>query len=382
VTAIDWAMDAYHRERQRSAGKSRGPREGPIVIVGAGAIGGTIGAHLARAGHEVLLVDAAREHVDAVNRDGLQIEGRETFTVRVPAATPDRLAEALATRGGRRLGTVMLAVKAQHTDAGLDVIAPLLDAGGYVVSMQNGLNERRIAARLGAARTVGAFINFGADYHGPGRVMYAGPGALYLGELNGEITPRVTALGDLMRAAFLPNTTVTGNVWGYLWGKMGYASMLFATAVVDDTMAAVLGDPANDALLANLAAEVTSVADAEEVRSEAFDGYEPDAVRFREPRDWAGIRQSLAGMAERNRGSLKQKSGIWRDLAVRHRRTEVDHQIGEVVAIGRARGINLPLNVRLVEIIHDLESARRTMHPDNLAELRRLDAATYGGTRR
>lgn len=372
-------MDAYHRERQRTAGKARGPSaDGPIVIVGAGAIGGTIGAHLVRAGHQVLLVDAAREHVDAVNRDGLQIEGRETFTVSVPAATPDRLPETL---GGRRLGMVMLAVKAQHTDAGLDVIAPLLDASGYVVSMQNGLNERRIAARLGAGRTVGAFINFGADYHGPGRVMYAGPGALYLGELNGEITPRVEALGDMMRRAFLPNTTVTGNIWGYLWGKMGYASMLFATAVVDDTMTAVLGDPANDALLANLAAEVTGVADAEEVRSEAFDGYEPDAIRFREPRDWAAIRRSLAGMAERNRGSLKQKSGIWRDLAVRHRRTEVDHQIGEVAAIGRARGINLPLNVRLVEIIHDLESGRRSMHPDNLAELRRLDRATYGGVR-
>ena len=359
-----------------------GPRKSavaePIVIVGAGAIGGTIGAYLVHRGHEVLLVDAAREHVEAVNRDGLHIEGRDAFTVRVPAATPDELPAALR---ARRLGTVMLAVKALHTNAGLDVIAPLLAPDGYVVSMQNGLNERTIASRLGAHRTVGAFINFGADYHGPGRIMYGGPGALYLGELNGEATPRVASLGEMMRAAFLPNTTITRNIWGYLWGKMGYASMLFATAVVDETMAGVLGDPANEALLANLAAEVTQVAEAEEVRCEAFDGYEPDAMRFREPRDWTGIRRSLAALAEHNRGSLKQKSGIWRDLAVRRRRTEVDAQIGEIVGIGRGRGIDLPLNVRLVEMIHDLESGRRTMHPDNLAELRRLDEATYGGTR-
>ncbi|HLY21124.1 MAG TPA: 2-dehydropantoate 2-reductase [bacterium] len=348
----------------------------PIVIVGAGAIGGTIGAHLVRQGREVLFVDAAREHVEAVNRDGLRIEGRDAFTVRVPAATPDGLPAAL---GGRRPGVVMLAVKALHTDAGLDVIAPVLPADGYVVSMQNGLNERRIAARLGAARTVGAFINFGADYHGPGRIMYGGPGALYLGELDGAITPRVEALGDMMREAFLPNTTITPNIWGYLWGKMGYASMLFATAVVDETMAQVLGDPTNTLLLANLAAEVTRVAEAEEVRCEAFDGYEPEAMRFREPRDWAGIRRSLAALVEHNRGSLKQKSGIWRDLAVRRRRTEVDAQIGEIVAIGRDRGLDLPLNARLVEMIHDLEAGRRAMHPDNLAELRRLDGATYGG---
>ena len=348
-----------------------------VTIVGAGAIGGTIGAFLGRAGHEVLLVDAVREHVEAVNRDGLRIEGAEAFTVRVPAVTSDELAKACL-RQRRRLGTVMLAVKALHTEAGLDVIAPLLGPDGYVVSMQNGLNERVIASRLGADRTVGAFINFGADYHAPGRIMYGGPGALYLGELNGEITSRVEAVGDMMRTAFLPNTTVTRNIWGYLWGKMGYASMLFATAVVDATMADVLGDAANEALLANLAAEVTRVADAEEVRCEAFDGYEPDAMRFRRPRDWAAIRRSLAAMTERNRGSLKQKSGIWRDLAVRRRRTEVDYQIGEIIAIGRGRGVDLPLNTRLVEMIHDLESGRRTMNPENLAELRRLDAATYG----
>jgi 2-dehydropantoate 2-reductase len=349
-----------------------------VTIVGAGAIGGTTGAHLVRAGHSVLFVDTVKEHVDAINRDGLRIEGHETFTARVPAVTPDQLPRAL---GGRPLGAVMLAVKALHTEAGLDVIAPLLAPDGYVVSMQNGLNERVIASRLGAARTVGAFVNFGADYHGPGRIMYGGPGALYLGELNGEITPRVRSLGDTLRSAFLPNTTVTPNIWGYLWGKMGYASMLFATAVVDATMADVLGDPANEALLADLAAEVTRVADAEEVRSEAFDGYEPDVVRFRRPRDWAGIRRSLAAMAERNRGSLKQKSGIWRDLAVRRRRTEVDYQLGEVIAIGVSRGIALPLNARLVDLIHDLEAGRRAMDPKNLAELGRLDEDVYGGER-
>ncbi|HET7263146.1 MAG TPA: 2-dehydropantoate 2-reductase [bacterium] len=390
--AIDWAMDAYHRERQRTAGKLQDARERstdagrnrgavpePIVIVGAGAIGGTIGAHLARQGRAVLLVDAARDHVEAVGRDGLHIEGRDTFTVRVPAVTPDGLRAALGERPAR---TVMLAVKAQHTAAGLDVVAPILAEDGYVVSMQNGLNERAIAARLGAARTVGAFINFGADYHAPGRIMYGGPGALYLGELNGESTPRVEALGDMMRDAFLPNTTITRNIWGYLWGKMGYASMLFATAVVDETMAAVLGDAANEALLANLAAEVTAVAEAEDVRCEAFDGYEPDAVRFRRPRDWAGVRRSLDALVEHNRGSLKQKSGIWRDLAVRRRRTEVDSQIGEIVKIGQARGMDLPLNVRLIEMIHDLESGNRTMHPDNLAELRRLNDTVYPGARR
>jgi 2-dehydropantoate 2-reductase len=243
--------------------------------------------------------------------------------------------------------------------------------------MQNGLNERVIAARVGEARTVGAFVNFGADYQAPGRVMYGGTGALYLGELDGRTTPRLEQLGAVMRAAFLKNTTLTPNIWGYLWGKLGYASQLFATATVDETMAAVLAAPENTALLANLAGEVVLTAEAEGVRSEGFDGYDPAPMRFTAPRDWAGVRASLDRLVAFNRTSLKQKSGIWRDLAVRHRRTEVDHQLGPVVEIARGHGLRLPLNERLIELIHDLETGRRAMAPENLAELRRLSQSAY-----
>ena len=222
-----------------------------FVIVGAGAIGGTMGAHLARAGHDVLFVDSVPEHVAAMTRDGLEIEGRLQVRVKVPAVTPDALAGALA---GRAPEAVLLAVKALHTAEALEPVVPLLGPESYVVSMQNGLNERVIAARIGAARTIGAFVNFGADYQAPGRVEYSGAGALYLGELDGRMTPRLQALGDALRSAFLPNTTRTDNILGYLWGKHGYASQLFATATVDATMADVLGVPDNLPLMANLAA--------------------------------------------------------------------------------------------------------------------------------
>ncbi len=167
-----------------------------VTVVGAGAIGGTLGAHLARAGHDVLLVDRVREHVAAIAQGGLTIEGHEEFRVRVPATTPDDLPRAL---GGRAPETVLLAVKAQDTEAALDPIVPLLARDSIVVSMQNGLNERVIAARAGEARTIGAFVNFGADYLGPGRILYGGTGALYLGELDGRITPRLERLGDALR---------------------------------------------------------------------------------------------------------------------------------------------------------------------------------------
>src|SRR5439155_523636 len=86
------------------------------------------------------------------------------------------------------------------------------------------------AGHIGAARTIGAFVNFGADYLGPGRVMYGGTGALYLGELNGPISARVRGLEEVFRSCLLPATQATSNIWGFLWGKLGYGAMLFATA--------------------------------------------------------------------------------------------------------------------------------------------------------
>lgn len=346
-----------------------------FVIVGAGAIGGTIGAYLVRAGYQVLFVDTVAEHVDAINREGLTIEGRETFRVRAPAVLPSGLAEAL---GGRPAEMVFLAVKALHTRDALEPVVPLLAPDGCVVSMQNGLEERIIAERVGAARTMGAFVNFGADYHGPGRIMFGGTGALYLGELDGSMTPRLERLAGVLRSAFLASTQITRNIWGYLWGKLGYASMLFATALTDEAIADVLAERAYRPLLANLAAEVVRVAEAEGVRCEGFDGYDPAAVRFAEPRNWPAIHASLDRLVDFNRRSLKQKSGIWRDLAVRKRRTEVDTQLGVVVEIGRRHGSAAPLNERLVEMIHDLEQGRRVMSRDNLDELAALSGRLYG----
>jgi YhcH/YjgK/YiaL family protein len=150
-----------------------------FLIWGAGAIGGTMGAHLARAGHDVTLVDTVDDHVAAINRSGLHITGPiADFTARIPAFTPSALAG--------RWDAIILATKAQHTDAAAHALLPHLSADGCVISAQNGLNELAIAAIVGAERTVGAFVNFGADYIEPGVVHYGGRGAVVVGEIDGD----------------------------------------------------------------------------------------------------------------------------------------------------------------------------------------------------
>ena len=118
------------------------------------------------------------------------------------------------------------------------MIAPRLAADGFVVSLQNGINEPVIAEAVGAERTVGAFVNFGADYVGPGRIFLGGKGAFYIGEVDGRRSQRVDRLvGDIQDAQ------ATDAILGYLWSKQAYGAMLFATAVSDLPIADALAEP-------------------------------------------------------------------------------------------------------------------------------------------
>jgi 2-dehydropantoate 2-reductase len=339
----------------------------PILIWGAGAIGGSAGAWLKRAGHDVTFVDIVPEHVAAI-RDpsrGLRITGPvEQFSVTAPAFTPEELS-----------GTwhhVFLAVKAQHTEAATRALLPFLAGDGYVLSLQNGLNEDIIAGIVGRHRTIGAFINYGADWMAPGEIMFGNRGAVVLGELDGAITPRLQALHTLLRD-FESDAIVTPDIWAYLWGKLGYGAMLFAQALGEAGIADCLARPELLPLWRQLGAEAISVALAEGVQPRGFNGFEVDA--FRPGSSEAAARASVAAMVAFNRDSAKTHSGVWRDLWVRRRTTEVDVQIAPIAQHGERHGIDCPATRRLVAMIHAAEQGTLPMSDDNLLRLAKESAS-------
>src|SRR5881397_1704371 len=238
-----------------------------ITVYGAGAIGGVTGAALARAGHDVLLVDRAEDHVVAMNAHGLTVESRDgAVTVPVRGISPGAL--------GPGLDLVLLAVKSQDTPAALQVLAPRLAADGAIVSMQNGLNEEAIATAVGARRTVGFLVNWAADWVAPGRILHGGEGALVLGELDGRRSERVQSLAKLLDV--VAPTRVSDNILGYTWAKHVYGALLVATAVVDAHVYEVVErSPAVQRTLVALVMENMRVAEAAGIRLEPFDEYDP-----------------------------------------------------------------------------------------------------------
>ena len=314
-----------------------------LTIIGAGAIGGTIGAHLIRAGHDVLLCDADPAHVEAINSDGLTIEGPvENFTVSARAVTPDQLPDTL--------DRVAIAVKSHHTAAAAELLRERLAPDGYVVTFQNGLTADTISDVVGRERLIVSFVNFGADVMGPGRIMQGNVGTFRIGEPDGgTITPRVQELADA-----LPYAVATDNIMGFLWGKEAYGAMLYAGAVSDLSIADSLEDPAYRPLMLAVAREVLAQSP---VRPEGFDGFEPD-----------DLEGSLARLVTFNRNSAKSHSGIYRDLMVRKRKTEVDDLL---------RDLNGPLTTYAGELIHAIERGERTCEVANIDLL-----ATYERTER
>jgi 2-dehydropantoate 2-reductase len=308
------------------------------------------------------MVDIVPEHARRCGSPGLAIEGPvEQFVQGVPCVTPDDL--------DGRFSRIVLAVKAQSTAEALAQLAPHLAPDGFVLSAQNGLNELEIAERVGPERTMGCFVNFGADWLGPGRILLGNRGAVVVGEVDGSIRSRTREMHALL-GLFEPQAVLTDNIWGYLWGKLAYGAMLFATALTHDSMSANFDDPRRSPVFEGLAREVMAVAAARGVQPVGFNGFDPSA--FAEGAPSSASRQSISALAEFNRHTAKTHTGIYRDLAVRRRRTEIDPQIGIIARLGAEAGVGTPLITRLVALIHDIEDGRCPMAFETFEELIRL----------
>jgi 2-dehydropantoate 2-reductase len=301
------------------------------VVLGCGAIGGTVAAGLARDGHDVLVSDADPAVVSAVNSAGLRICGPvEQFTAYPRAVVPDALPAVLD-------HPVLLAVKAHQTTAAAGALAGRLCGDGFVVPLQNGLPAAAVAA-VGQDRVVGAVVNFGADVLEPGVVLRGNRASFLVGELGGRPSGRVQSL-----VADLADAAATTEILSYIWSKEAYGATLAATAVSDLPIHAVFADPAYRRLLTAVAAEVLAQAP---VRALPLDGFDP-----------ADLDGSLDRMAEFNLRSAKTHSGIYRDLAIRHRPTEVE------AILGPLQGFLLR---RIAEMIKAIEQGERSCSRANL----------------
>ncbi|OLS37304.1 ketopantoate reductase family protein [Bacillus sp. MRMR6] len=333
-----------------------------ITIIGAGAIGGVIGAYLIKNGEEVVFVDRDTAHVEAMNQNGLTIQMKDSsFTVKAPAYTVD---EFFKTK--QSVDTVFLAVKAQHTKEAIQPFEKLMHKDSFVVSFQNGLCENIIASIVGKSRTVGCFVNLFADYMSPGKIEYGGVGSLYIGEMDGSESDRVNDLRDRLQC--WGKAKATQKIFGYLWSKLAYGSILTATALTNKEIADFFEEREFHPLLNAIGTEVLQVAEKQGITPEPFDNWTPGLL-YPNKKD-IELENSYFEIARLLRGYTKTRTGIWRDLAVRKRKTEVLDQLGPVISIGEKLGFTMPLTRSIVSMIQEIEEGQREMSIENINELK------------
>lgn len=337
-----------------------------IAILGSGALGSPIGALLTRAGHDVTIIDQWAAHVDAMKEHGLRVTIGLRDAPDAQFVQPVRalhLYEAAALRP--RFDIVFLACKSYDSRWLAQFIEPYLAPDGVVACVQNSLNDEWVAPIVGASRDIACVLTAGGgQLLAPGdtwrdhlRNSYA------LGELDGQITPRLKAVAEILGSA--ATITLTENIWGAKWTKLVKTSMAAPLAGATGKRSRELFlDPDCRRIGGQLGVEAIRVALALGIEMEPI---VPDLTTD----ELIAAPDALLGKGQKALVPGKEAPNfISQDLS-RGRRTEIDFINGLVCSKGREVGVPTPVNDAAVELIHRLEAGE--LRPD-LANLRFLDA--------
>jgi len=331
---------------------------GRIAFIGAGAMGSYIGGRIAASGHDVVLIDPWREHVDAILQHGLVLGGTENeVRVRVSALHVDDV----AALSQAPVDVAFVAVKSYDTEWAARLVRDYLTPNGFVVSLQNGINEPTIARVVGPERTLGCIAStIGLTLVGPGHAerTYRPGGDAYtvfrVGELDGALTPRLAAVVRLLGT--VDSAAATNDLAGERWAKLSANSMHNGLAAVTGLGHKAIYSQAEPRSLAiRLGAEAVRVGrraglNLHPVRGIGADdleaaGYGDDAAL---QRVLATIEGWLPRMTDEGRPSTAQ------DIA-KARRTEIDYINGAVCERALEVDVPVPTQRTILELVKRVE---------------------------
>ena len=312
-----------------------------IAVLGAGAVGGTLAALLARAGHEVE-VTARGENLETIRRDGIRLEGGfGEYTARVEAH--DVVTE--------RPELAILATKAQDAAAALDASAAALD-GVPLLVVQNGLGGLGVASEhLPSSPVLGGLALMAASYLGPGHVVVTGENPLVIGAPDAtprEILDRVAAV----LGGALP-VEVTHDIQGAQWTKLLINHVNALPAITGLSVQEVVADRGLRKVMTASMRESARVARAVGVRFGSMQGVPGRALELIGVLPlWAGA--AFPRLLARRMGSVPNPGSTLQSIR-RGQLTEIDFLNGAVVDAARAGGVPAPINSAIVQMVHEVE---------------------------
>jgi 2-dehydropantoate 2-reductase len=337
-----------------------------ILLLGCGGIGGVIAAALLERGEDLTIVTHNPAIAAALNAQGLTVndESRQrTVSAPATATIPD---------GAAPFDFVFLATQPIQVEEAARSAAGLLAAGGAAVCFQNGLCEQRVAPIIGAERTVGAIVAWGASMLAPGTYERTSAGGFAIGQLDGKTHPRLATLHRVLSA--IGPVDITHNLRGARWSKLAINCAISSLGTIGgDRLGALLKHRFVRRLALEVMTEAVTVARARGVRLEKVSG----TLDL----DWVALTESerlLSGSP-----TLMAKHALLLAVGAKFRRLRssmlaaiergrepaVDFLNGEIVWRGNTLGIPTPLNARIIDSIRTI--AQRQLRP-GIAALQQL----------
>jgi 2-dehydropantoate 2-reductase len=327
---------------------------------------------MARAGEDVTLIDPWPEHIEYIKQHGLQLSGTQgEHTVRVKALHVHEVQRLFRTP----VDIAFICTKSYDTEWATMMIKQYLAPSGFVVSLQNSINEERIAAIVGWGKTVGCIAStIGVDAFKAGHIMRTVQpgGAAYtvfrVGEVHGRPTPRVQEVARLLST--VDSAKVTTNLWGERWSKLTHNSMTNGvSASTGLTGKGMIECEMTRRLAIKLAGEAIRVGQAL--------GYELELIRGMPAATWVAaaegqpqaleeIETSLLAATKRMTEAGRPSTG--QDI-LKGRRTEIDFINGLVAAKGDEVGVPAPTHAALTELVKRVERGEIEPKPENIAGL-------------
>jgi 2-dehydropantoate 2-reductase len=301
-----------------------------VAVVGAGAMGSLFGGLLAASGEDVTLVDVWREHIDAINSEGLRIGGSKgSHIVRVKATTdPSSVGP---------VDLIIIFVKSYDTLKATKDALPMVKEDTVFLSLQNGLGHfEKISEAAGSERVISGTTAHGCTLKGPGEIVHAGRGPTIIGELDGRETERVCDIRDaLVRAGI--ETEISRNITGALWSKvLVNVGINPLTAINGVRNGELLEDPEIKETIRQAVEEAITVAEALGID--------------------LGPGDQLEHVYKVARATALNRSSMLQDVE-RGRKTEIDALNGIVVRLAKTLGVDTPVNEALTAAVKGLEKA-------------------------
>lgn len=328
--------------------------------MGAGSLGTVLGALLTKNGFEVDLIDTWLEHVRALNEKGATITGKMQLTVPVHAITPEGM------QG--EYDIIYYLVKSTADDVALPKVKQHLKENGFVVVMQNGLPEEKVAEFLGKERVIGCPIGWGATLLEPGvsELTSESDKMTYdIGELDGSDSLRLNRLVEILNHAGIAHKSdnIIGNRWAKLTANASFSAM---STVIGGTYGDVLDD--NKALYcaASITKEVIDLMAATDITPATIQGADIRFLNFNCPDEYKNliaVYQAIMAPHRSLRASMLQ------DLE-KGKNCEIDSINGAIVKWAARHSFATPVNAQVVQIIKDIEKGTRTPCRSNIDDIK------------